>query len=132
MNQDDPAGGLRGFRATPSPELIEAVCDAYRFDKLDDVVDLGGSSSLNLLIDDGGRRYVVRVYRPYVTKARLNDIQHVRRELVAYGAPCSDIFLTQNEQPWIVFDVAPAVFEAGLRHPPRDNLQTPPKNLLIS
>lgn len=104
MDLDDAAGGLRGLRATLSPELIEVVCDSYGFSRVDNVVDLGGSSSLNTLIDDGGNRYVVRVYRPYVTKARLNDIQHVRRELAAYGAPCSDIFPTQNGKPWIVFD----------------------------
>ena len=104
MNQDDAAGGLRGLRAPLSSELIQAVCDAYGFRSVDDVVDLGGSSSLNVLVGDGGRRYVVRVYRPYVTKARLDDIQHVRRQLAAGGVPCSDILLTQDEQSWIEFN----------------------------
>lgn len=101
MDRDDAAGGLRGLRATPSPELLEAVCDAYGLGSVDGVVDLGGSSCLNVLVRDGRRRYVVRVYRPYVTAARLDDLQRARRELAAGGVPCSDLVPTQDGQPWI-------------------------------
>ena len=104
MQQDDAAGGVRGLRATPSPELFEAVRDHYGLNSVEGVVDLGGSSSLNVLVQDGDRRYVVRVYRPYVTAARLGDLHLVRGKLAAGGVPCPDILPTRAEQPWIVFD----------------------------
>jgi Ser/Thr protein kinase RdoA (MazF antagonist) len=104
MKKDDAAGGLRGLRATLSPELLEAVRDYYGLGRMDGVVDLGGSSSLNLLVRDGGRRYVVRVYRPYVTEARLGDVQLTRRELAAGGVPCSEALPTRDGQPWIALD----------------------------
>ena len=71
---------------------------------MENIVDLGGSSNLNLLIEAGNHRYVVRVYRPYVTKGRLNDIQLVRRQLIASGMPCSGTLLTQSEKPWLEFN----------------------------
>ena len=104
MNRDDAAGGLRGLRAPLSSALIQAVRDAYGFSGAEDIVDLGGASSLNLRVGEGGRRYVVRAYRPYVTSARLDDIQQVRRQLGAAGVPCSDVLLTRDARPWIVFD----------------------------
>jgi hypothetical protein len=87
MERDNAGGGRRGLRATLSPELLEMVRDRYGLGSMNGVVDLGGSSSLNLLIQDRNLRYVVRVYRPYVTEARLRDLQFVRRELAAAGVP---------------------------------------------
>ena len=104
MGMDDAAGGRRGLRATLSPELFEAVRNRYGLDGLAGNVDLGGSSSLNLLVADGHGRYVVRVYRPYVTAARLADIQLARRALAAGGVPCSEAVATRDGQPWMVFD----------------------------
>jgi len=104
MNRDDAAGGRRGLRATPSPELLEAVRDCYGVDSANGIVDLGGSSSLNLLVRDEGRRYVVRVYRPYVTEARLGDIHLARRELAARGVPCPEAVSTRDGRPWMVLN----------------------------
>jgi homoserine kinase type II len=101
---DDAAGGLRGLRATLSPELFEAVRHCYGLDGLAGNVDLGGSSSLNLLVADDHGRNVVRVYRPYVTAARLADIQLARHELAAGGVPCAETVETRDGHPWIVFD----------------------------
>ena len=73
----------------------------YGIECTDSVVDLGGSSSLNLRITNGDTAYVLRVYRPYVTEARLGAISHVRRELAARGAPCAEAIPTRDGQAWI-------------------------------
>jgi Ser/Thr protein kinase RdoA (MazF antagonist) len=101
---DNAGGGIRGLRARPSAELFEAVHHTYGINGLENSVDLGGSNTLNLLVTDGGSRYVVRVYRPYVTEARLADIQFARRELSANGVPCPDIIPTRDGRHWTVFD----------------------------
>jgi homoserine kinase type II len=66
--------------------------------------DLGGSSNLNLLVSDGSHRYVLRVYRPWVTAARLADLQLVRRHLVRGGVPCVQPIPTLQGEPWILVD----------------------------
>src|SRR5712691_1539516 len=78
---DDAGGGLRGLRAGPSRGLLDAVRQAYGLDFNTDPVDLGGSSNLNLLIVDRQDRWVVRVYRKYVTPARLRQVHLVRSAL---------------------------------------------------
>ncbi len=103
MIMDNAGGGRRGLRATPSPELFKALHDCYKIDGGNDAVDLGGSSSLNLLLPNGNLRYVLRVYRPHVTEARLADIQHVKRKLSAHGVPCPEAVTTRDGQPWMVF-----------------------------
>ena len=63
------------------------------------VRDLGGSSNLNLLIEDAGHRYVARVHRPWVTASRLADVQAVRRELARGGVPCANLWKRARETP---------------------------------
>jgi Ser/Thr protein kinase RdoA (MazF antagonist) len=104
MNRDDAAGGRRGLRPTVPPELLKAVRDCYGIDSANGAVDLGGSSSLNLLVRDELRRYVVRVYRRYVTEARLGDIHLARRELSARGVPCPAVVPTRDGRPWMVLN----------------------------
>ncbi|MFD1676026.1 phosphotransferase [Alicyclobacillus fodiniaquatilis] len=101
---DNAGGGLRGLRAQPSAQLFEAVRDSYGINGLEDSIDLGGSSSLNLLVTDAHNRYVVRVYRPYVTEARLADVQLARNEVRANGVPTSELIRTLDGQQWIIFD----------------------------
>lgn len=101
---DNAAAGRRGLRATPSPALLAAVCAQYEIATINEFVDLGGSSSLNLLVHDGERRYVLRVYRPYVTDARLEALHIVRRVLIAGGVPVSVALATRDGQPWFAFD----------------------------
>jgi len=104
MKMDNAGNGLRGLRASPSPELFKALRDSYEIDGGEDVVDLGGSSNLNLLVSNDFRQYVVRVYRPYVTETRLGAIHLVRRELTARGVPCPEVVATRDGQPWIMLD----------------------------
>lgn len=99
---DDAGGGRRGLRATPSPELLKALRDGYGIDGAQGWRDLGGSSSLNLLVLWENVRYVVRVYRPHMTVARLADMQLVRRHLTAAGVPCSQPVPTRAGPGWSV------------------------------
>jgi Ser/Thr protein kinase RdoA (MazF antagonist) len=101
---DDAGGGLRGLRAAPSRELLDAVRQAYGVFGSTDPVDLGGSSNLNLLVRDGSDRWVVRAYRPYVTAARLQAIHLVRSELSERGVPCGGLLPSRDGQTWIAFE----------------------------
>ncbi|QYR22296.1 phosphotransferase [Paenibacillus sp. sptzw28] len=101
---DNAGGGLRGVRAQPSAELSQAVHDSYGINSFTNSIDLGGSSSLNLLVIDDRRRYVIRVYRPYVTEARLADIQLARWELNVHGVPSSEVLPTLDGRQWITFE----------------------------
>ncbi len=102
--RDDADGGRRGLRAASSPRLFAALQNNYGIEKADDACDLGGSSSLNLLVVGDEGRCVARVYRPYVTAARLEDVQRVRRRLAAGGIPCSELIRTRDGQSWITLD----------------------------
>jgi Ser/Thr protein kinase RdoA (MazF antagonist) len=115
VTADDAGGGQRGLRAVPSPELFEAIHQSYALDA-SGAVDLGGSSSLNLLMSDHDDRFVVRVYRPYVTEARLNAIQHVRHTLTAQGIPCNRIIPTRQGAASSMFDGRPVEVEPYIEH----------------
>jgi hypothetical protein len=80
---DDAGSGLRGVRAQPSQQLLDAISRAYGIDYATDSIDLGGSSNLNLLVGNDENRCVVRVCRPYVTTDRLHDVHLVRERLAA-------------------------------------------------
>jgi homoserine kinase type II len=116
MTPDDAGGGQRGLRAVWSAEILEAVRDEYSFDRIDERRELGGSSSLNHLLRIGANRYVVRVYRPYVTAARLDDIQRVRRRLRAEGLPCAEILATRAGRLWSMVDGRLVEVEGYVEH----------------
>jgi homoserine kinase type II len=84
--------------------VLEQLRERYGLDAADEPRDLGGSSNLNLLVAAGGRPYVARVYRPYVSASRLDAIQRVRRELAAGGVPCAGVLPTRQGEPWTVID----------------------------
>jgi Ser/Thr protein kinase RdoA (MazF antagonist) len=98
---DDADGGLRGLRARPGPELRQALRDHWGLGRSAEVVDLGGSSSLNLLVGDADRRCVVRVHRPHVTPERLGAIHQARGVLLAGGVPCAPPVPTLEGAPWV-------------------------------
>src|SRR5688500_4030379 len=100
MGRDDAGNGLRGSRATLSPRLLELLHERYGLDGTGEARDLGGSSCLNLRIAIEGVPSVARVYRPYVTAARLEAIQLVRRELACGGVPCAELVPTRDGEPW--------------------------------
>lgn len=99
---DDAGGGQRGLRAQPSAELLEALRRGYGLVPVGPIVDLGGSSNLNLLVVDSGRRLVARVHRPSVSIGRLRDIQQVRRLLADHGFPCPVPIAAADDNDWTV------------------------------
>ncbi len=97
---DDADGGRRGLRPRLTPGLLRVVEDHYGLSETARPVDLGGSSSLNLLLADGHIRVLVRVYRSYVTAGRLGAIHQVRRVLSSAGVPIARIIETRAGEPW--------------------------------
>ena len=96
---DDADHGARGFGprpgrpcCTPSGSTGAGPAGA---------VDLGGSSSLNLLVDAAEGRYVARVHRPHLTPERLAAIHQARTALRAGGVPCTLPVPTLDGAPWI-------------------------------
>jgi Ser/Thr protein kinase RdoA (MazF antagonist) len=97
---DDADRGRRGLRARPGPDLSRALRDHWGPRVVPGGIDLGGSSSLNLLVSDGDRRYVARVHRPHVTPERLGAIQLARGALAAGGVPAIPPVPTRQGAPW--------------------------------
>lgn len=95
-------GVARGpaLRAEASPALFHVLRDRYGLRNYDGARDLGGSSNLNLLIANCRRRYVVRVYRPWITAARVADMQLVRGRLAHGGVPCVQPVGTLDGESW--------------------------------
>jgi len=60
---DDADGGRRGLRGRPGPGLLQALRDHWGLARPAEQVDLGGSSSLNLLVVHADRRLVVSPQR---------------------------------------------------------------------
>lgn len=83
-------------RPTISPEIEGLLHDHYRLPPISTVKDLGGSFTLNLLLETSKGRYVARVHGSHTSAARLADIQLVRRILDAGGVPSPE-FVTTND-----------------------------------
>ncbi|HEX8683376.1 MAG TPA: phosphotransferase [Ardenticatenaceae bacterium] len=100
--QEVPRGPA--LRANASSGLFDALYHSYGIRCGDGVRDLGGSSNLNLFVPDARYRYVVRVYRPWVTTARLAAMHAVRQQLERGGVPCAQPISTLNGETWIRVD----------------------------
>lgn len=104
LNSNSPVRRGPASRAELSPALLPALHERYGFSSSAEVHDLGGSSNLNLRLTDQAQSYVVRVYRPWVTAARLDDMQQVRRVLAQGGIPVVQPILTRDSASWIAVD----------------------------
>ncbi|GHO84839.1 phosphotransferase enzyme family protein [Dictyobacter formicarum] len=87
-------------RPTPSPELFDFVQASYGVEFTESPMDLGGSRNLNLLVSAKEKRYVVRVYRSWVTAHRVADIQRVHRLLSSGGIPSPVVVPTLAGTSW--------------------------------
>ena len=76
----------------------------YGFGESAKYTDIGGSSSLNLLVCAADKQYVARVYRPYVTAARFYDIFMIREKLIKSGLPCSISYKNLNGQDYVMWN----------------------------
>lgn len=115
MSAEEVARGPAS-RGAASPRLFAALRDHYGLRDGDHAHDLGGSSNLNLLLAAGPHRYVVRVYRPWVTAARLADMQLVRRRLAQGGVPCALPVPTRTGESWIRVDERLVEVEPYIEH----------------
>jgi Ser/Thr protein kinase RdoA (MazF antagonist) len=91
-------------RASKSDNLFKSLHDEYGIRADDNTRDLGGSSNLNLLVNHQGKSCVVRVYRPWITPARVQEMQLVRQRLAEGGVPTALPILTLTGESWIVVD----------------------------
>ena len=94
--------------------LLRALADGYGI--RGNFEDLGGSSNLNLLVEQGSLRFVVRVHRPWVTASRLADMQLVRRELARRDVPTIQPIETRRGETWIIVERRLVEVEPYIEH----------------
>ena len=98
---DDAGGGRRGRRPSPSAELDALLRRHWGVRRTERDWNLGGSANLNLLVtDDDANLFVARVYRSFVTPARLAGIQTVRSLLASNGIVTAEAVPTAEGEPW--------------------------------
>jgi len=79
---------LIGPRPAATPALIKMVCEQFGLAAVRTTRDVGGTYNLNLRLHTiDHRAYIVRVYRPWVTAARLQTLVEVKRRLNTAGMP---------------------------------------------
>ncbi len=93
-----------GPRPNPSPEIVEILRDRFGLRPTAAAQDLGGSFTLNLLVETSKGRYVARVHGSHTSPARLADIQFVRRRLAAGGVPSPQLVPTMDGCASVVVD----------------------------
>ncbi|HET8628787.1 MAG TPA: phosphotransferase [Thermomicrobiales bacterium] len=87
-------------RPAPSARLLDHLRRRHGLAWAGDPVDLGGSSSLNLLVRDRGGDVVVRVHRAWLEPARLTAIQAVRSALREAELPVAETIPALDGSPW--------------------------------
>jgi len=111
---DDADQGARGLRARPGPALLQAVREHWGLGRTTGALDLGGSSSLNLLLATAEGRYVARTHRPHLTPERLGAIHQARTALRAGGVPCAPPVPTRR-RPRFANHLEPAEVSSAVR-----------------
>ena len=87
-------------RPIPSAQLLEHLRLRHGLKWTGGPVDLGGSSSLNLLLRDTRRDVVVRVHRAWLEPARLTSIQAVRSALREAELPFAETIPALDGSLW--------------------------------
>jgi Ser/Thr protein kinase RdoA (MazF antagonist) len=90
---------LAAPRPVLSSELIALVEKRYGL-HVKTPRELGGSFNLNVWVDD----HVLRVYGPWVSAARLEELRRVRRMLRSRGIPVPDVRPALDGSLWCAFD----------------------------
>jgi len=90
--------------AAPRPsltcELLTFVEEQYGLCANEPPPDLGGSFHLNVLVDG----HVLRVYGPWVSAVRLEELQGIRGRLRSRGIPIPDVQPALDGSLWCIFD----------------------------
>lgn len=76
-----------GPRATFTDELHFYLERTYDIGSITATNDLGGAYNLNVLLTSARGHFVVRIYRPWVTPPRLEEVQRLKRYLHAQHLP---------------------------------------------
>lgn len=93
----------RGLLDRPSmPDHLEReIATRFGLSATQPLVDIGGSATLNLRLATTDGTFVVRVYRSWVTPARLQAMQGARRHLAEAGIPCLPPLPARDGSDWI-------------------------------
>jgi Ser/Thr protein kinase RdoA (MazF antagonist) len=91
---------LAAPRPSLTPEILTFVEDQYGLCSNEPPPDLGGSFHLNVLVDG----HVLRVYGPWVSAARLEELQGIRGRLRSEGIPVPEVRPALDGSPWCVHD----------------------------
>lgn len=81
--------------------LLRQVDAQYGLKVVGEPKDLGGSRNLNLLVANQDEKYVIRVYRSWITEPRLEAMQSARQALNDGGVPSSVVKPTLSGGLWI-------------------------------
>jgi homoserine kinase type II len=100
MTDQRPERGPANRPKAPA-DLLQALSATWDIGPTLPTRDLGGSSTLNLLVDDPQRPVVARIYRPWMTTARLDAMQRTRRHLAAGNLPFASPIATRDGENWI-------------------------------
>ncbi len=76
-----------GPRAEADQTLLDTVAERWQLGRVLEAYDIGGTYNLNLRVQTTTGDYVVRVHRPWVTTARLQTLQTIKKQLHAAGFP---------------------------------------------
>lgn len=91
-------------RPTMPHQLDQQIANHFGLTATQPFVDIGGSSTLNLRLETTSGAFVVRLYRRWMTPARLEAMQAARRFLAEAGIPCPLPRLTLDGAGWIEVD----------------------------
>jgi len=111
-----------GGRPTLPAALLPALADHYGLQDMEEVRDLGGSTSLNLLVRCDAGASVVRVHRASLTTDRLAAMQEARRFITQAGIPCAVPLRTRTDASWIT--VGAYLVEVEPHVPSTDKMDT--------
>jgi Ser/Thr protein kinase RdoA (MazF antagonist) len=109
MNEQSP-------RPVMNPELLHHVEQDYGIRITNEPKDLGGSRNLNLLVVAGNSKYVLRVYRTWITSGRLAAIQTARQALGSNGIPAPVVKPTLAGGGWTTYDNSLVELEDYIDH----------------
>jgi Ser/Thr protein kinase RdoA (MazF antagonist) len=98
-----PRRGLADRPTSPS-HLEDEIARQFDLVTTGPMVELGGSSTLNLRLQTTEAVYVVRLYRSWMRPARLRAIQAARHHLAEVGIPCPLPILTRDGNSWTEVD----------------------------
>ncbi|MEM8530136.1 MAG: phosphotransferase [Chloroflexota bacterium] len=93
-----------GARATASSHLFTMLTETYNIGTLTTTHDLGGTYNLNVALHTLTGQYVARVYRPWVTKDRLQAVHRLKNELITHNIPVVLPYPTHTGTTYTTFE----------------------------